>query len=75
MDLVAASFLGLVLGLVLGYLSALPRVKRLESELEKPLVMDWHLDSQKAQELSLYRLHQEQELEQSELEQRRIAQE
>ena len=75
MDFLAAMFLGLVLGSVLGYWSALPRVKRLEKELAKPLVMDWHLDSQKAQELSLYRLHQEQALEQSELEQRRTAQE
>ena len=49
MDLVAAMFLGLVLGLVLGYCSALPRVKRLESEL----VLDWRKDSRLAQERSL----------------------
>ena len=32
MDLVAVFVLGLALGLVLGYLSAMPRVRRLEKE-------------------------------------------
>ena len=58
MDLVAVLFLGLVLGLVLGYLSALPRVKRLEKESVK--VSEWQLESRLAQELSLQRLQREQ---------------
>ena len=73
MDLVAALFLGLVLGLVLGYLSALPRVKRLEKE--SVLILGWKKDSALAQELSLSRLRREQALAKSQLEQRHTAQE
>ena len=73
MDLVAVFVLALGLGLVLGYLSALPRVRRLEKESVK--VSGWELDSRLAQGLSLSRLHREQALEKSELEQRRTAQE
>ena len=51
MDLAAVLFLGLVLGLVLGYWSAMPRVKRLESALV--LKSGWELDSHLAQERSL----------------------
>jgi hypothetical protein len=58
MDLAAALFLGLVLGLVLGYWLAMPRVKRLEKE--SVLALGWKKDSALAQELSLQRLQREQ---------------
>ena len=58
MDLVAVFGLALALGSVLGYLSALPRVKRLEKE--KRWALDWQRDSRLAQELSLQRLQREQ---------------
>jgi hypothetical protein len=49
-------------GLVLGYLLALPRVKRLERELAQELRKDHYLDLRKdsrlAQERSLQLLHQ-----------------
>jgi hypothetical protein len=52
MELIAVLVLGLVSGLVLGYWSAMPRVRRLETESENllDLVMDlaedlmWELD-------------------------------
>ena len=55
----------------------LEKVKKKDShsELEKESVPPWQLDSRLAQELSLFRLRQEQELEKSQLEQRRTAQE
>ena len=60
MDLVVVFVLALGLGMVLGYLSALPRVRHLEKELVNEWALDWRRDSRLAQELSLQRLQQEQ---------------
>ena len=64
---------GLLMGLGLVLVVWMENLKGSEKEMAHYL--DLRKDSQKAQELSLSRLRQEQELEKSQLEQRRTAQE
>jgi hypothetical protein len=64
---------GLMMGLGLVLVVWMENLKGSEKETDHYL--DLRKDSQKAQELSLSRLHREQELEKSQREQRRTAQE
>jgi hypothetical protein len=75
MELLFQWVMGSVMGLALVLLVWLEKLKDPESELESAHYLDLRKDSALAQELSLSRLLQEQELEQSGLEQHHTAQE